>query len=356
MIKIPWVDNKQFDNDEVNKLLQIPLSLNQLTNYGPLVRELELYFTEKLELDNDKTVIVVNNGALGMNALASGINMFYKRKLKYATQAFTFPCSAQGILSDSIIVDIDDELSLDLTTLSSDNEDIDGIIVTNLFGNVCNINKYCEWADKNDKILLFDNATVPFTSYNNKNANNYGHGSIISLHHTKPIGFGEGGLIVVDKKYEKYVRKCINFGFSVKNGVVGWDRLGMNCKMSEISAAYILSYIQNNKEILIKHYNKIYEVFVDKIKNIKGVRIFPNFGDVPFISSFTVIFDDIEITNDHINQFELNNITAKKYYTPLENLPNSTKLFKHILCLPCHLSVSEDTLNRYILIIKDILE
>ena len=55
----------------------------------------------------------------------------------------------------------------------------------------------------NNKFLIFDNAATPFTYYKGKSCCNYGHGSTISFHHTKPLGFGEGGAIIVDKKYEK---------------------------------------------------------------------------------------------------------------------------------------------------------
>jgi dTDP-4-amino-4,6-dideoxygalactose transaminase len=44
------------------------------------------------------------------------------------------------------------------------------------------------------------------------NSCNLGNASFISLHHTKPIGFGEGGLVIIDKEYEESVRIACNFG------------------------------------------------------------------------------------------------------------------------------------------------
>ena len=71
-----------------------------------------------------------------------------------------------------------------------------------------------------------------------KNSCNYGTGSFISLHHTKPIGFGEGGLAIIDKEYEKYTRAAVNFG--MEEGV--FNENGGNYKISEISAAGILQW------------------------------------------------------------------------------------------------------------------
>lgn len=349
MIRTPWINFKQCDFDHITYELKQSFQLNQLTNYGPVVRKLEEYFTHELEVLPEKSVIVVVNAAIGLTALVSGINMQERRELKYATQSFTFPCACQGPLQNSQIVDINENLSLDVSKV---NDNVDGIIVTNLFGTVCDIDEYTSWCDQKNKILLFDNATVPFTKYKGINAVNYGTGCIISLHHTKPIGFGEGGLIIVDKKYESSIRKCINFGFEVVNGEVQWNKNGTNGKMSELSAAAILSYLHLNKDEIQSHQVKLYESFTSKIQDIPGVKLFPTYSSgTPFVSCFALIFDK-EITNNHILQLELSNITSRKYYTPLDDSPKSNYIFKHILCLPCHLDINETTLNMYIQIIR----
>jgi dTDP-4-amino-4,6-dideoxygalactose transaminase len=351
MIRTPWINFKQCDFVEISSELKQSFQLNQLTNYGPVVRKLEDYFTRELEVSSDKSVIVVVNAAIGLSALVSGINIQENRKLRYATQSFTFPCSGQGPLEDSQIVDIDEDLSLDLNQVD---ENVDGIIVTNVFGLVSDIDKYVDWCRQREMILLFDNATVPFTKYKGINSVNYGTGCIISLHHTKPIGFGEGGLVIVDKKYESSIRKCINFGFEVINGKVIWNKNGMNGKMSELSAAAILSYLQSHKNKMYEHQIKLYDYFAKQIENVPGVKLFPNYGTrTPFVSCLPLIFDK-EITNDHLYQLDLSNITARKYYTPLDNSPISNDIFKRILCLPCHVDVTEATLDMYVKIIQQI--
>jgi len=345
MSKVPWVNYKSCDFEHIQELLKPSLQINQLTNYGPIVRQLELWFTQKLSLDQEKVVIAVNNAALGLDALVGGINWTENRRIRYATQAFTFPCAAQGELQDSQIIDIDEEYGPDLSQVSND---VDGLIVTNLFGNVTDIEKYVNWAKEKGKILLFDNATVPLTNYNGRNVVNYGTGCIISLHHTKPLGFGEGGLVIVDKKYEKAVRKCVNFGFDVQDGKITWHPYGKNCKMSEISAAFILSYLQKNQEKVYIQQVELYNRFAEGLRRIPDAHLFPTYSSgTPFVSCLVVVFDR-KITNDEICRYELHNITAKKYYTPLKDLPKSQWLFDHILCLPCHLDVTPDTIDRYL--------
>lgn len=348
MIKTPWVNQKTIDFTKVAKELEQSFALNQMTNYGPVVKRLEDYFAKEMNVNQDRAVIVVCNAAIGLHMLVSGINMFYDRNLRYATQSFTFPCAVQGPLQNAQIVDFDEDLNLDLSQVD---EDVEGIIVTNLFGNVCDLDKYLNCG----KIVLLDNATVPFSDFKGVNVNNFGTATIISLHHTKIFSHSEGGLIIVDKKYENCVRRCINFGFEVVDGRVLYSKYGSNGKMNEVTAAVILTYLKDNKERILDHQIKMYDSFKDKIKDLEGVRLFPNYSSsTPVVSCFALLFDR-EIGNDIIYQFELNNITTRKYYTPLDDAPISNRTFKHILCLPCNLQVLDNTLDAYVRIISKLL-
>jgi dTDP-4-amino-4,6-dideoxygalactose transaminase len=351
MSKVPWVNYKSIDFDKVQELLSTSIRMNQLTNYGPLVIRLEKFFQNKLSVSSDRCVIATVNGAAAMHALVAGINLCHDKTLCYATQSFTFPCSAQGPLENSKIIDVDADLGLDLTQVPPD---VDGIIVTNLFGHVVDMNKYVKWAQENQKILLFDNATVTATDYHGKNAVNYGDGCIISLHHTKPIGYGEGGLIVVDRKYEPFIRKCLNFGFSVNQGRATWHRWGSNYKMSEVSAAFILAYLENSYDNIVKTHRELYSSFLELIKTVPEVKLFPNYSsNVPFVNTIPLLFDK-PINNDHIYQVELSGITARKYYSPLESTPIAISTYQKILCLPCHCDMDLTVIQNYINVIKSL--
>lgn len=357
MSKVSWINFKRSDFSNIQELLAKSYQNNQLTNGGPVVTLLEEFFRQKLQIDESRCVIAVNNGALGLYCLINGINIAEGYNAKYATQAFTFPCANQGPCQNSEIVDLDSSLyTLDLNQLNS--LDIDGIIVTHLFGNSSPIDNFLYWAEENQKILIFDNATAPFTFYKGSNVNNYGDGCIISLHHTKTLGLGEGGLIIAKKKYETAIRRCINFGFRINEGAIKYSPLGINAKMSEISAAFILDYVSRNFDQIIKHQQYTYNQFKRRLNEISQVKLFPDYSDSnsggPFVSCFALIFNR-KITNDDLQICELSGITARKYYTPLKDLLVSKHLFDRILCLPCHLEVDSAVLDRYINLIKLLL-
>jgi len=340
MNKVEWVPKKKINSDKVNYLLNKSLENNQFTNYGPNVQLLEKIITDKLQIHDDKVVIAVNNGSSALQILTNAINYFHNQSYQWATQSFTFPPSAQGTLSNVRIIDIDLEGGLNLEELD---DTIDGIIVTNIFGNIVNIEKYENWAKNNNKFLLFDNAATPFTFFKGKSCCNYGNGSTISFHHTKPLGFGEGGAIIVDKKYENEIRCLINFGINLTDEY--WVKEGNNFKMSDISAVYIIQYLDNFDKLVDKH-KMLYRYFKSKLP--EGIKLFPSFHDEDNIlpSCFCILFDNY---NDSTRLKLLDNdIFCRKYYYPLKNTKNTLYIYNKILCLPCHIDMTTQDIDTLI--------
>tara|TARA_B110000259_G_C14016747_1_gene401579 strand:- start:1177 stop:2217 length:1041 start_codon:yes stop_codon:yes gene_type:complete len=342
-MKYSWISNKNINNTKVEHLLNTSLASNQFTNNGPNVKLLEKMIKEKFQIDDTKAIIAVTNGSVALHALASGIQNDHNHKIKWATQSFTFPPSAQGSLTNAKIVDIDRDGGLKLDELD---ESINGIIVTNIFGNIVDIQKYENWANENDKFLIFDNAATPFTFYKRKSCCNYGHGCTISFHHTKPLGFGEGGAIIVDRKYESNIRCLTNFGFFPGN--TNWDREGNNYKMSDISAVYIIQYLDNFDNIVKKH-KELYRYFKTKlIQHNMPIKLFPSFHDEDKImpSCFCLLFDNYD-DNIRLKLLE-NNIFCRKYYHPLKNTQNAVDIYQKILCLPCNVDIAKKDIDHFI--------
>ena len=219
---------------------------------------------------------MTNNGATALHTLFSALEIVEGRPLRFATQSFTFPASVQGSLRGTLIIDIDEGGGPDLSKISID--DVDGIIVTNVLGHVVDLDKYEQWAHQHNKFLLLDNAATSSTFYHNKNSINYGTGSIISFHHTKPIGFGEGGAIIVDRKYEHIVRKIINFGYDMIKLDQIWLPEGSNYKMSDVSAVYILQYFDDFATIKEKH-QRLYNRFLKGLQDLPILQVFPNYAE-----------------------------------------------------------------------------
>jgi dTDP-4-amino-4,6-dideoxygalactose transaminase len=111
-----------------------------------------------------------------------------------------------------------------------------------------------------DQILIIDAAaSLPNHKYFNLSSKNR-YAIMLSLHATKLIGAGEGGIVISnDVEWIKEFKKWTNFGFA---GSRESDLFGSNAKMSEYSAAVALASINN--------FNTNYEVF-QKLTNYCGL-------------------------------------------------------------------------------------
>jgi dTDP-4-amino-4,6-dideoxygalactose transaminase len=337
---VSWVPKKSIDYEQVKTLLEESEKTNQFTNGGPVVKKLEDTVRSLLEIDSSKSVICVSNGTHALYAVVAAFELCEGKELKFVSQSFTFPASVQGYLKTVDIVDIDPDGGLNLDLVG----ECSGIIVTNIFGNVVDIQKYTNWASEHNKYLIFDNAATAFTKYRGTNSCNFGNASIVSFHHTKPVGFGEGGCIIIDKQYEPHVRRVINFGFE-KVSVPIWSRFGSNYKMSDIQAAFILQYFSKFCSIVEKH-KVLFEYFKSKL----DIQFFPNFSsETPFLSCFCVLTTDSETK---LKMLLENGIYARKYYVPLIDSPVSNKFYSDILCIPCTIDMSYFDIDKIIEIIK----
>jgi dTDP-4-amino-4,6-dideoxygalactose transaminase len=334
---ITWLNVKNINYPNIeNILLESKLS-NHYSNDGPVTKKMILKLKYLLSINNDKEILLTNSGTSALHALVSAYNLKENRRLKFATQAFTFPSSAQGPLDNSQIVDItyDTGYGPDISQIDGD---VDGLIVTNVFGYSVNIDHYVNWAKTNNKLLLFDNAATSYTFYKGQNVINYGNASIISFHHTKPIGFGEGGAIIVDKNMAEYVWRACNYG-KIPNIIdFNWNKYCSNYKISDISAAFIYEWLNNFNDIVSAH-KALYIYFCNSIIEKYGslITLMPTYShNTPFVSSLIMILPTIELTNKNINNYISNNIQCKRYYKPLINLPIASDLYDRIICFPCH--------------------
>lgn len=345
---IEWLARKYPNWNQIQKIMSECEKTNKYTNGGPVGSMLEDFLREKLQIDDSKAIIVVNNGTTAIHAVVTGISLFHQKEHQYVTQSYTFPSSNQGPLKNSIIVDIDENGGLDLEKIPVGVE-FDGIIVTNILGNVCDIDTYVEYARTHNKILLFDNAATSHTFYKGQNSCMYGTASIISFHHTKPIGFGEGGCIIVDRMYEKHVRITLNFGIDNNLGEMAtYSPSASNYKMSDIDATFILSYLIDNFNKIVSRHKEIYDMFKNSCPI--GFKLFPNFSDGTPMCSTICLLAEKDFDNTQIP------FLTRKYYKPLDkmNCPIAVNFYRRVVCIPCHTDLTNEVIDYMIQTIKKI--
>lgn len=324
---IPLIPKKTLLKDNFLSYLQKAEETNQWSNWGWAVGELERRARDMLEIDDSKAIIATSSGTTALHAILWAIFRENERNLRVGTQDFTFASNSLGPAEGPIVCDMQPDLSVHL-----DEEYIKNFcelfIATNCFGHLLDLDEVIDKTENRGKILILDNATVPYSFYKGKNSLNYGTASYLSLHTTKLIGFGEGGLAIIDKEYEEAVRRACEYGkidekFNERSG---------NYKMSEVSAAGILQYWDQfdfsevRKRVVDNYYDIRY-----KLRDAEGT-FWPHWGDDDedkFFPSWCPFIYDNPKESEHNN---LDGISSKKYYMPLRGFPVSTQIYERIMC------------------------
>lgn len=326
---ITWCPRKPTDFKFVEQCLQESILRNHFTNSGPLQKSFAALVKSKLQIPNGYSVHTSSSGSSALHCLASAYAIEKGRNLRWVTQAFTFPSSAQGPMQNALILDNcatnygPDVFRGELP------QDIDGIVITNCFGCEVNIQAYQKFCRDRNLLLICDNANSPQLS---KFACD---GAIISLHETKPLGRGEGGLIVCPDQLTPYVIQASNFGYN--RTLRTWNRRASNYRMSDLAAAFHMAHWSQFDHIMEKH-AALTQVVLREMQTRPALRIPFNFSPDRSVLSILPILFPFEV--DDLSRCLDNGIEAKKYYVPLQNDTQvADDWFKRMVCFPLHVDM-----------------
>lgn len=215
----------------VQQLEPYLLRIDEARNYsnrGQLVQELETRIADLLKVDPN-LVIAVSNGSAGIHVLAQALEIERIRVPDY-----TFAGSALPLLQAGSHVFLSDVNAKAVLSISSEsNLDSMASLVVAPFGEVNDLPKDSQLKGP----LIWDLAGALGNCLEGKFSLKGRH-AVFSLHATKIIGAGEGGLVIAgDTSLAEDIRARINFGFA---GSRESSMLGHNFKMSEFSAAVAL--------------------------------------------------------------------------------------------------------------------
>ena len=248
----------------------------QYSNFGPLVHDLE----ERLSLILGGQVDSVVTASSGTMALQLSISA-----KQFAVGSFIMMPSFTHIGTAAAVVmaghkpmftDVD-ENDWSLTPLAARKIlgtcDIKpaAVVVVAPFGLFPNIYQWEEFVRDTGIAVFIDAASVDIDDI----TTSYHIPVMVSLHATKLLGAGEGGLICCrDQAYLKQIRSLSNFG----NSPLGIEHVGTNAKMSEYHAAVGLASLDNlsktkaDLQIRCSRYN-------ENLKHMSSIKLLPGFGE-----------------------------------------------------------------------------
>jgi dTDP-4-amino-4,6-dideoxygalactose transaminase len=202
--------------------------------------------------------------------------------------------------------------------------------------------------------VIYDAAHCFGVKYKGKLIFDWGDISTCSFHATKIFHTGEGGAAFVNnEELHDKVFYSHNFGH---NGPTDFIAVGINGKMSELSAAMGLSVLPYMPEI-IKTRKQNYDIYKEKLKEDVTFMILRNDTTWNYSYSQILLKREIDIISV-IKIFEDNKITLRRYFYPSLNkigylnqdinLLHSEKIANKILTLPNYFTLDIDDIIKVI--------
>lgn len=285
------------------------------TNDGPLVQEFESRLAEST---GAKHCIAVCNGtaALELAVRAAGLEG------EVIMPAFTFVATAhalQWLGLRPVFCDIESE------THTIDAERIEELITprtaalvgVHVWGRPCRINRLQEIADRHGLKLLFDAAHAFGCTWRGRPIGNFGLAEVFSFHATKFVNAFEGGAIATnDDPLAARLRLMRNFGFAGYDQVVS---LGINAKMSEVSAAMGLTSLDACEEFIAAN-RRNHEWYQQQLGGFAGLSVLAY--DASERSNYQYVVVEVDAEQSGLTRDELldvlwaENVLARRYFFP----------------------------------------
>ena len=345
-MKINLVASKINDFDSFCNNAKHIFESGQLSNHGRYLQELESSLSQYLGVKS----LVVSNGTMGL------VLALKRMKLKgnVIVPSFTYCATVHALVWAGLepnFVDIDEKtFNLDPQKVQQAiNENTSAILGVHVFGNPCEIDELQKIANENNLKLIFDAAHAFGSKYKQKFIAGFGDAEVFSLHATKTLIAGEGGLITTTNN-ELFcdLNQARNFGFKDDQDTVF---VGTNAKMSELHAILGLDSFSNIVSDLQKK-KAVATIYHEKLKDLPGISFQQINEDLESSYYYVSIVIDSSISGINRDQLadhlQKEGIQVRKYFSPpvhkhtsyrkfnSNQLPITEKISSQILCLPSH--------------------
>ena len=259
---IPMMRPKSTDFSASLRRLEAIQRRHVYSNFGPEVREFEERIAGILNTTPAR-VVATSNATL---ALAGALNQVEERSV--TLPSFTFAATAQAVLQvnkQGILGDIDQSTwQLLPDSNGSHRSDSASILVLPFGSGLASFDKLTT------KRLVIDAAASLSSPLPNLDLLPSQSSIVFSLHATKVLGVGEGGVVVFGSEdAAEEMRRWINFGFDESREPLG---TGTNAKMPEIVAAFLNTELENIESTLEEWH--VARAIVEKTCADEGVQTF----------------------------------------------------------------------------------
>lgn len=242
------------------------------------------------------------------------------------------------------------------------------IIAVHLYGNLCDMDRLLAIGKQHGIPVIEDAAEAIGSIYHGHRAGSMGRFGTFSLHGTKTLTTGEGGMFVTnDAELYERVLTLSNHGRVRGQAKQFWpDVIGFKYKMSNLQAAIGCGQLERIDE-LISRKREIFDYYRSNLGELPGVSMNPE-PEGTKIGAWmpTVVFaPSTGITREKLQDaFSSANIDARVFFYPLSSLPMYEPMPSNAVAwdipnrainLPSYHDMGETDLERVATIIRTLL-
>lgn len=340
----------------------------RLTNNSQFHQQLEKNLADFLGV---KHISLFANGTLALLTALQALEI----RGEVITTPYTFVATTNALWwnrIDPVFVDIErNTCNLDPDKIETAITDkTTAILPVHVYGNPCDSEAIEKIAIKNDLKIIYDAAHAFGINRNGHSILNYGDLSVLSFHATKVFNTFEGGAIISHSiETKERIDFLKNFGFQNETTIVA---PGINGKMNEFQAALgliQLSYFEKNRS----RSKEIHDIYVQRLKEVKGIRLPKPDPEVKHNYSYFPVFVDqntFPISRDALyHELRDHGIHSRRYFYPLtsnieifsrfpsadkKNLAVANRIADEVICLPIYPDLDNGDVEKIIRIIKGI--
>ena len=332
----------------------------QLTNQGPLVKELEAKLSNFLGVNNFH---YLTNGTVALQLALASLDIDGGEVI---TTPFSYVATTSSILwqrCKPVFVDIEpnnftlaaDKIEAAITPNTK------AIMAVHVFGYACDVDAIGKIADKHNLKVIYDAAHAFGSVYKGKSLLSYGDISTCSFHATKVFHTIEGGACIVkDKAVSDKLELKKRFGHNYDQHIT----LGINAKQSEFHAAMGLAGFPYVAQVIAarKHICEIYDAQLAQVVRLpkKQPNLQHNFAYYPIIfkseSELLAVFKALSEQDIYPRRYFYPSLNTLPYLSESYPCPVSEDIAVRIACLPLYPGLEDENVLQICKIIKEKVE
>lgn len=239
------------------------------------------------------------------------------------TTPFSFASTTHAIVRNDltpVFCDINaEDYTMDVEKLESlITERTTAIVPVHVYGNLCDVDRIQELADRHHLKVVYDAAHAFGETRRGVGVAEFGDASMFSFHATKVFHSIEGGAVAFRQEaLEDLLYQLKNFGIT---GYESVEYVGANGKMNEFQAAMGLCNLRHLEGEIAKRKIRV-ERYRERLEGVKGIRLCREQEGVRYNYAYMpVVFDGYRRNRDEVfSGLKEHNILARKYFYPCIN-------------------------------------